>query len=200
MKIKLLILFCALVFNTKAQPDEETKTVFGNKNLKMGYFVNPYCQFGEIAGSTAVLPGIGAGIIINNKLTLGLTYKFIVNENTPVGETDSTLYLDQKFFGLKCEYSVFPEKAVHFNLQLETGIGHTELDLKDSYEFGDAPSSDVSFAYLEPGVALEINIWKYIKLNLAANYRIVSDVSFRSLSEKNFMGINGSVGLKIGIF
>jgi hypothetical protein len=200
MKTIVIILFCAAAFNAAAQQTEEAKTVFGKGKTHIGYFISPLCQFGEIAGSTAVLPGIGGGIVLNNTISLSVNYTFIATENTPVGETDERLYLDQKYTGVKGEYSLFPAKVVHPNFQLEAGIGHTELDLKDAYESGDIPPNDASFAYLEPGAAIEINLWKYLKFDIGAGYRFISDVTFSNLTEKDFRGFAFMVAMKIGIF
>jgi hypothetical protein len=148
MKIKLMIIICVLVSNAMAQTEEEIKTLFGNQKPRIGYFLSPFCQFGKIAGPMAVLPGIGAGIILNNKISFGLSYKFIASENTPDKETDDRLYLDQKYIGLRCEYSLWPESIAHLNFPLEAGMGETELDLKDSYEGNDVsyPQNDAWFA------------------------------------------------------
>jgi hypothetical protein len=202
MRIKILILLCALASEIFAQTVEETKTVFGNGKPHLGFFVSPTLQLGKIAGSTAILPGIGGGVILNHKFSVGLTYKFIASENTPAGEEDTRLYLDQFYAGLKFEYSIFPAKPVHVNIQLEGGVGHTELDLKESYENDHSgfPSNDASFGYLEPGLALEINLWKYLKLDIGAGYRFASEVLFRSITEKDLMGLSCFAGLKIGIF
>ncbi|MBK6964605.1 MAG: hypothetical protein IPH20_11885 [Bacteroidales bacterium] len=200
MKIELTIILFVILATVTAQPEKETKTILGNKQPHIGYFINPFCQFGNIAGSAAVLPGIGAGVMFNNKISTGVNYRFIVNENTPVGETDTTLYLDQFFTGIKCEYSIYPEKSVHLNFQVETGMGHTELDLKDSYEYEYNTHGDAWFAYLEPGAAIEINVWEYIKIDFAAGYRFVSNFSYESLSQKDFRGFTYSIGMKIGIF
>jgi hypothetical protein len=202
MKIKLIVILCSFALITQSQTVEEAKTIFGNKKPHIGYFINPYIQISEIAGSTAVLQSIWAGLTFNNKFSLGLTYKFIVNQYTPVGELDKQLYLDQKYGALKFEYSFFPTKAIHLNLPVEIGIGHTELDLKDSYESDtlSTPSGDAWFAYFKPGLALEINLMKYLKFNIGAGYRITSSVSYRSLSEKDIMGFTFSTGFKIGIF
>jgi hypothetical protein len=201
IKIKLLLLFSTIMLATTAQTDEEVKTLFGRGKPDIGYFINPSCQFGEIAGTNAILPGIGAGVVFNDRIYLGINYKFIVSENTPDGELDTRLYLDQRYFGLRFEYAIRPEKVVHVNFPVELGIGETELDLKDSYEDdGSVPSGDASFAYLEPSAALEINVQKYVKLNFTAGYRFVSDLSFRNLKENDLMGITYSVGIKIGIF
>jgi hypothetical protein len=202
IKIKILFLLCAVTANLAAQTNEETKTIFGNGKPHLGYFVSPFGQFGKIAGSTAVLPGLGAGVIFNNKFSLGVTYKFIATENTPVGEEETRLYLDQFYAGIKAEYSIFPTKPVHLNFQLEAGMGHTELDLKNSYEFDHVgfPISGASFAYAEPGLALEINLWKYLKFDIGAGYRFTSDVVFRSVSEKDLRGVVFAAGLKVGLF
>ena len=49
-------------------------------------------------------------------------------------------------------------------------------------------------------MAVEINLQKFIKLNLSAGYRFVSDVTFRNISEKDLKGFTFTAGLKIGLF
>jgi hypothetical protein len=201
MKIKFLILLCFVVLYTTAQTIEDSKTVFGNGKPAICYFVSPSCQLAEIAGSTAILPGIGAGVLFNDRIYFGINYKFIASENTPKGELDNRLYLDQRYYGLKFEYAIQSGKVVHLNFPIELGAGETELDLKDSYDNdGIMPVDDAWFAYLEPGVAFEINLQKYVKLNFSAGYRLVSNLNFRNLTENDLMGTTYSVGLKIGIF
>ncbi len=201
MKIKLIIILSAVVINITAQTNEEAKTLFGNGKPHIGYFINPSCQFGNFAGTNAVIPGIGAGVILNKKYSLNILYKLTVTESTPAGEANQ-LYLHGQWFGFKAEYSLKPEGMVHLNFPLEIGAGEIELDLKDSYENDQVfiPSGDAWFAYLEPGVAVEINLQKFIKLNLSAGYRFVSDVTFRNISEKDLKGFTFTTGLKIGLF
>ncbi len=201
MKIKLIIILSAVVINITAQTNEEAKTLFGNGKPHIGYFINPSCQFGNFAGANAVIPGIGAGVILNKKYSLNILYKLTVTESTPAGEANQ-LYLHGQWFGFKAEYSLKPEGMVHLNFPLEIGAGEIELDLKDSYENEQViiPSGDAWFAYLEPGVAVEINLQKFIKLNLSAGYRFVSDVTFRNISEKDLKGFTFTTGLKIGLF
>lgn len=200
MRTISIILCCAAAFNAAAQQTEVPKTLFVSGKLHVHYFVIPSCQVGKIAGSTAVLPGIGAGIILNDKISLGINYKFIATENTPDGETKNRLYLDQQYAGFKGEYSLFPKKVAHLNFQIEAGIVHAEFDLKDAFESVDDPTNDVSSAYFEPGAALEINLLKYLKFDLGAGYRFVSNVTISNLTEKDFRGFTCSAGLKIGIF
>jgi hypothetical protein len=202
MKTKILVLFWLFATTGFAQKNEEAKTIFGSGKTHFGYFISPTCQFGKMAGSPAVLPGIGAGVIFNRNLLLSLNYKFSINENTPTGETDERLYLHSQFAGLKGEYSLWPEKVVHLNFFIEAGAGEIELDLKDAYEleFTSIPSGEAWFACIEPGVSVEMNIWKYIKFSLTGGYRFVGDVTYRNLTEKDIRGFLFSGLIKFGLF
>ncbi len=201
MKITLLVLYLILTVNLAAQTNGESRTLFGKGNLHLGYFLSPLCQAGEIAGSTALIPGVNAGVVINDKFYLGLVYKYIATENTPTGELDN-LYLDQRWGGIMWEYSINPGKIVHQNFPIEAGFSHVELDLKDAYENHAMaiPTNDASFGYLEPGIALEVNMIKYVKLNMSVCYRLVSEIDYRNLTRKDLAGINFAISFKIGLF
>jgi hypothetical protein len=198
----IIFIFSAFAASISAQSGEETKTIFGNGKPEMGYFLSPSCQIAKFAGSTAVIPGLGAGVIFNKNISLGLVYKLTVTEKTPVGESDNRLYLHGQWGGIKAEYSIRPVNAVHLSFPLEIGVGEIETDLKDSYENQSVtiPAGEAWFANIEPGVALEVNLHKYLKLNLSAGYRLVSDISYRNLTEKNLMGFTSTATLKFGIF
>ena len=93
-------------------------------------------------------------------------------------------------------------KTLFVNFPLDVGASYIEMDKKDVYVDRGSTLSDnnASFAYAEPGVALEMNLHKYVKLNFSASYRFVSDVTFRSLKAKDLTGPNCGVSLKIGLF
>jgi hypothetical protein len=201
MKLKLVFILCTIALNVAAQQETEVKTVFGNGKPHLGYFISPSCQFAPFAGSTAAIPGLALGVIFNNKISLDVVYKLTVTEKTPAG-IDNSLYLHGQWGGIRCEYAIKPVNMVHISFPLELGVGEIELDLKDSYEnqADPIPTDEAWFANIEPGVALEVNLHKYLKLNLKAGYRIVSDLSYRNLTEKDFMGFTTSAALKIGLF
>jgi hypothetical protein len=202
MKHCLLFLICAAGINLAAQIVDERETARGNEKVPIGYFVKPYCEFGMGTPSLAVLPGISAGISVGTEVFLAATYKFMATENTPLGEADSRLYLDQQFAGIKGEYSRPLSRIAHLCIKVEAGIGHAELDLKDSYAFEQAtvPGTDATFAYLEPGLTLGMDLWKYLRLDFSAGYRFASAVAFGGLADANFEGPFISVGARIGPF
>jgi hypothetical protein len=201
MKIKLIIILYAISFNVIAQTEKDVKSIFGNGKLHSGYFLTPSVKSGNIAGSTNVITGIGAGVIFNNKFSLDGSYRFTVTENSPAGE-DPAYYLHGRWFGLGGEYTVMPEKIIHLGFPVEVGLGEIELDVKDSFENMHMPviQDEAWFFNIEPAIALEVNVWKYIKLNFKAGYRFVSNINFRNITEKDLAGVTFSLGIKAGIF
>jgi hypothetical protein len=49
---------------------------------------------------------------------------------------------------------------------------------------------------IQPGVSLELNVFKYAKLFGAVNYRFVAGKN----SQEDMNGVSGQIGLKLGIF
>jgi hypothetical protein len=201
MKYFIIVIFCVLTITVQAQTGGTAKTLFGGKDLKVGYFVNPSVQVGEIAGKSSTIPGIGAGVILDNKVSMSILYKMSLSENTPPGELNE-FYLHSQFVGLKLEYLLKPDNPVHLTFPLELGAGDVELDLKDNFENSNisVPSEDRGFFYIEPGIALEVNVMKYLKFGIGASYRLVSNMTFRTVSSNDLQGFNISAGIKVGLF
>lgn len=202
MKATAAMLIGLLAVTAAAQPVEGTETLLGNGEANLGFFIHPFCDLGYGGGAISVFPGIASGVTLNDSLALSISYRMVASENTPSGVTDNRYYLDQQYAGVKLEYFLFPREILHLGIQVEAGMGHAELDPKDSYEFELASGSraDASFAFIEPGLGIRINVWKYLKLDLSASYRFTSAVSFAGIAESGFRGLNGSAGVKLGLF
>jgi hypothetical protein len=69
----------------------------------------------------------------------------------------------------------------------------------DNYQ-GDAGLGEASFIQIEPSALLEVNLHKYVRLNLGAGYRLISQVTYRNLNQNDLSGLTGYVGLKFGLF
>ena len=57
-----------------------------------------------------------------------------------------------------------------------------------------------AFFVLEPGIDLEINLVKLVKLGLGASYRYTSDVPLPATSKDALHGFNASMSIKVGVF
>jgi hypothetical protein len=201
MKKYIIIVLCAVALSASAQTGDGIKTLFGGGKPEIGYFINPLIQSCNFAGSYGIEAGSGAGVIFNDRLAVSMQYKFSVTEKTPAGEVNQ-LYIHGQWLGLKTAYILKPESIVHFSFPVEVGAGEVEMDVKDAFEESQiaVPSDDLWYAYIEPGVALEINMLKNLKLNLGAGYRFVSNMTYRTINSADLRGISFSASLKIGIF
>ena len=61
-------------------------------------------------------------------------------------------------------------------------------------------AGDPKFYFAEPGLMIEINIWKYAKLGIGASYRYTSNVSYNSLTTNDLDGFSAVASVKFGMF
>jgi hypothetical protein len=200
---KSLLVLCIAGLTVSAQTAEDVTPGEGLTMRPIGFYMSPLCRLGSIAGFNAAIVGVEAGVLFNDRISITMTYNRTVTENTPVGETDTRIYLDGQWIGASCAYSILRIKSVSLNVPLGIGAGEIEFDLKEGYEHTGAatvPSGNAWYLYIEPGLLVEADVWKYIKFNIGAGYRITNAVLFRNLTERDLMGTTYSAGLKIGIF
>jgi hypothetical protein len=57
-----------------------------------------------------------------------------------------------------------------------------------------------NFLFAEPGMLIEANVWKYVKLGIGSSYRYTGNVSYNSLNSKDISGFAALVSLKFGVF
>lgn len=103
-----------------------------------------------------------------------------------------------------------PNAAVHFTFPLVVGVGEASADSVWHRRgnmhgiFGDRPvitGRDGSYLVIQPGVHLEANLIRYIKLFAGANYRITSEIGRASTLPNDLLqGLSFSMGLKVGFF
>ena len=186
--------------HTFAQDDSnETKTLLGNGNSlsteKIGFFVAPQYGLTQLDGSLTSLFHIRGGLSYN-KLSLGAFYNVSLNQVRPQSETLTGIYMDYWTLGAYGEYTVLSKKLVHFSFPLYLGYGEVQMD---NYE-GEAALGESNFFKIEPAALLEINLHKYVRLNLGAGYRIISNMNYRNFNQSDISGVTGYIGFKFGLF
>lgn len=169
--------------------------LFNDESKDMNLFINPTFQFSEIVLQYCAIPGIRAGVIINNKTTFGALYNFTLN-SLPLPETKGSGKLMMKWGGIHFEYTLWPNQKVHLTFPLSVGVGR----LKISGNTNDSLPGNRSFLFAEPGLMVEINVWKYAKLGIGTSYRYTANVSYNSLTANDLSGFAATVSAKFGIF
>lgn len=193
-----LIIFCQ--FNLSAQNNQETKTLFGNGSIlnteNLGFFVSPSYGITQIDGATASLLNVRGGLSFNDKYAIGGYFNTSINDFVPQSETLQNVYMDYWTVGGFFEYNIKSNKITHLTFPLYIGYGEVQMD----NEMGDTGLGEASFFQIEPAALLEVNLHKYIRFNVGAGYRIVSDMNYRNINQSDLSGLTGYVGLKFGLF
>lgn len=213
MKLKLYILVGALMLSVGAiaQDDYYIRTIFNNKGPRSsGGYASLSNKFTSINGDYANVVELYGGWYINHRFLIGIAGAATTN-NIPVPLQDRTVEdLDLSYEYVQCgmmtEYIMASHRAVHVGFQLFTGAGLTlqyERDLEneehwDSYY--DYDHDENWFVVAEPGVKVEVNIFKWMRFTPGVSYRMAFGSEGKGLTDDDISGVSVNLGLKFGKF
>lgn len=192
-RLAILTLVCLLAFagetaaqdTLNARKQDEMKTVFGGGDGKIDHGGYGALTFGytTIDGESALLMGGRGGWLINHHFTLGLAgYGFFNNLEQQSDELEYKDYMVAGGYGgLFLEAIIAPNYPVHLAIPLVIGAGGVSAydpsywDYNSSSYYYDYNTS--AFFVIEPGLEVELNIVKFFRLSLGANYRWTSNIN-----------------------
>jgi len=182
------------------------KTIFGAKKAKvkinyLGIYLAPEYQYGQLGSTSTSLSGAALMLQFNKKFAIGATGfgSFRNRQNTD---------LNANFGGLKMEYTVKPDAAIHVSFPLVVGVGGNGFEF-DNDGRGKGRDRDEDDMYdnddmrnfsriIQPGVNVEANLNRYAKFYVGANYRFAFNNN--STNTTDLSGFAANAGLKLGIF
>lgn len=211
LAILLAAIFANAQDNSSATKDEIT-TLFGkNKEASLGWFVgfdNGYTRFGS---REVYMSSFNAGLIVNHQYTIGFSGSGWTNRNSLYFSniTDTSgAYLEGGFGRFLFEYTLTPKSAIHITFPLQIGWGGASyVSDKEYYEWdGDEWDSshknldtDIFFS-IEPGVRIEVNVLKFMKINGGVSYRFVDGLGLINTPADMMDNITFNFGMKFGKF
>ena len=197
----------------KDQPKTELKTLFSLKKgsgiKSWGFTAGPVVQFGQLGAQQ----GFNFAVHVNNQWSFGAG----VLGNMRGGDNrnmSNTLKPRQSFSGFQVEYTPKPNSLIHvsfplmigairsedpnniYNSQIKMGATfpkYMDRDFDDDHRMFNRGKAAFG---IQPGVSLELNVFKYAKLFGAVNYRFAAGQN----SNADMNGVSGQIGLKLGIF
>ena len=169
--------------------------LFKDKSTPISPFINPTFQYSEIARQNCMIPGIRAGVIINNKFLVGGVYNF-TSGGVNLPASNGAGKLKMKWGGLHFEYTLWPLQTIHLTLPLSAGIGKMSITESTNEIMTGSPN----FIFAEPGLMIEINVWKYAKLGFGGSYRYTSKVTYNALTDNDIKGFSAIASVKFGMF
>lgn len=217
MRIGILVLFIVGFASLKGfgqtqqeNRGEEIQTLFKNSPVRSsGGYGAISNKFTSINGEYANMVEMYGGWYINQRFLLGLSGSATTN-NLPVpsefsalpGEDLSYEYVQ---FGLATEYVIGSNRTFHLVFHLVTGAGLTVQ--YDRYNFRETnhrsynmPLDENFFFVAEPGVQLEMNVFKWMRFSPGYSYRSVYGSDAAGLSDNDLSGSSYNLTLKFGKF
>ncbi len=198
-----------IVIKKDSSSSTKAKTLFGglkkNPIQTFGLSISPIVQFGQI-GTQA---GLSAAFHLNNSWEIGASVlRTLRDENASKSP--------QSFHAFTIAYTPKANSLIHVSFPLAIGVISTRGDRMDAdfdtdnikpqsmkrrrhdhdddrFEFGFRGTKALG---IQPGVQVELNVLKNVRLFTAANYRFAVGEN----STKDMQGFSGQVGIKLGVF
>jgi hypothetical protein len=210
IKVLAALFFIAGSAHTYGQ---EIQTLIGGNAIKSsggyGALTN---KFTRINGEYANLAGVYGGWYINHKFLLGVAGAAVTN-NIPVPDKFNTIpgvkmSYEYAQFGLMTEYVLGSNRVIHVGFQLFSGAGlntqYNRYDLDDDNDdddFDDYRKNTDWFFIAEPGINVEINVFKWMRFCPGISYRAaVGDGESSGLKGSDINGATLNASLKFGKF
>lgn len=183
----------------KVTKNKEMKTLVGTqfKIKQWGVSIAPLAQFGQMVNQN----GLIAQLHFNNTWGIGVNMMGSYRRRENFMNTED---LRQQFGGLFVEYTPKANNLLHVSFPLTIGMIRQEQPLLGSDplnsqyphdHYDDHDRFNKSFG-LQPGINLELNLFKYAKLFGGVNYRF----AFGKHANDDIQGVSGQFGFKFGVF
>ncbi len=202
--MKRMILCLLVLYVAVSASGREEETLLSGP-VTSGGFGGPVVKMTRMQDSFGVLVGGRGGWIINHTLSLGGGgYGLVSRIRAPGGGgalEDPVLRIG--YGGFEIGYTPRSDRLMHPALFLLIGGGSAgtreswEEDLDDDWQ--DDPSLD-SFFILEPGVAIELNVTRFMRVDAGGSFRFVSGLEKDGLTESAIGGPSAVLTFKFGSF
>jgi len=191
-----ILLFAFTFLNAQSDNTKDIETLFERPSKIRGY-IGPITNITTLDGETAYMSGVHAAGIFNDHFVLGF-YNMDIENNVWSNKDNyigSTIDFEHK--GLWLGYIFMPKSLIHFNTNVQLGKGNLEIydNIMDQWIL-----DDMVFV-VTPSIEAELNITKFLRIGIGANYQFTMDVDkFANYSDDDFSNFGGFVTFKFGWF
>jgi hypothetical protein len=188
---KLILTIAALAaistaINAQESNAGEIKTLFGGTDFQsLGGYGALTTGYTKVNNLDAIYFGARGAVIINHSFALGLGGNGFISE--PVN--DKNLNNDFEFAGgyggLVFEPIIGARQPIHLSFPILVGaggIGYTQHwgdQYDEDKDFNDYNEDSKAFFVFEPGVEIEFNMIKFMRVAITGSYRYTSDINLK---------------------
>jgi hypothetical protein len=184
---------------------DEIRTICGNHHSN-GFFIGFHSDYSQIFDYDALSVGGNLAWVANHGLAIGLAGNGFFTEPQPFpGYSTKEYNYTGGYGGLLIEPILFPRFPVHLSFPVILGAGGVArgiyYDLNYPYEYSDGYVENAdAFLIAEPGVELEINAARWIRLSVGLSYRFTQGIDSKYFSDNPLDGMTTGFSLKFGKF
>lgn len=159
--------------------DNKVQTLMNSFTLKrISGFGGPTVSYTSINGEFAVMSGGGGGVIINNLFIGG--YGEGVSNYINSNAENSIRDIGFGHGGFWVGYEIAPEKMIHPVISSRFGWGGISGTNSENRHLRD------NVYVVVPTISAEINLTRFFKVNIGAEYRQTFNVNMEDLTSKDF--------------
>lgn len=209
-KFVSVLMFSLIGLYAIAQDDNsKMETLFGDGPTTYGGYGGPRVAYTQFDGQDAWLVGGRGGVVINHSFVIGGAGYGIVNSPSFLnieyeGTTYPKAYLEGGYGGMYLEYILMPNKIVHLSFPVLVGAGgllYAETSAASAGgNFEETIITNTSFFVVEPGVEVELNVVRFMRVSAGISYRYTKGVELPNTPTNAFNSLSGSISLKFGKF
>lgn len=191
--------------SNKNRNSGEIKTLFDSNRGNGGYGAFSI-GYSKIDSRDALMMGMRGEWIIGHGFGLGIAgYGFMTD---PVYDqlTNLNYSLAGGYGGLIMEPILFGWYPIHVTFPILIGAGGVanasyRTDWNDPYEYWDGYLEEATaFFVAEPGIELEFNLVRFMRIALYGSYRYTTDLKLEGTPENALRGYNYGITFKFGSF
>lgn len=172
----------------------------------VGFYFGFHSEYSQINGYDAFGAGATLAMVANHGLAFGFTGKGFFSEPYETIQAVHTSYsYSGGYGGFLIEPILFPKFPVHVSFPILLGAGGIArsilINYEYPYEYTEFYIEDAeAFLIAEPGVEIELNVTRWMRLGLGASYRFTTAIEPTTYDNNPLNGFTGGFSMKFGKF
>lgn len=211
MKRTLLVLTALflLAFSANAQNSPTEQTLLGS-DISIGAFAGPGVYYTDYMGEATALMGGQVAVNVNRTYYFGLSgYAFGRHPDAGPVMVDNNLRqsrFEGAYGGVMLGGMLYQDQLIHGSADVMIGGGAISrvLNHPGLHEWGDGDQGyeydNDGFFVVQPMAHAELNMVRWMKVDLGAGYRFVSGIDQFGLENSDVSGPVAGLGLRFGKF
>jgi len=190
-------MFCILLVICTVTAAAQEQTLLGS-SVKNGWSLGSFGGISTVNGQAAMISGFRANWIVNGSLHIGWASYDLTGTSidAPFTYNEEPVCMDLAYRGLHTGWTFNSKKLVHWGISGFVGWG----DVRFSQPESDKSWKEDYFAVMRPSVSCELNIVKWMRVNISAAYRFALGVTAHGMDNTDLSGATAGITLRFGRF